>query len=391
MENNTVVMKFGGSSLADNEKIMAVADLVTARRAKGERLVVVVSANGKTTDHLLAQARAISKNAHKRELDMLLTAGERVSMALLAMAIKDRGFDSISFTGSQCGIITTDNHANARIIEVRPFRVEDELQSGKIVIVAGFQGVSYKREITTLGRGGSDTTAVALAAALNARACEIYSDVDGVYSADPRIVDPFRLEELSYEEMMELAYRGAKVLNAHAVKYAQEKGVALYARATAGGGESVIRRDRPSGHDTMLSVTQNLGCCLAKFSSPLDNALEGLRIAEIPVLYCSESSDASLVVVKPHMEQDLEQISHLGLEFSPVVTISMVGRCLDMTVPWIARARQVLRSTGVTELVTEAGPSHLTFYVGGVDASSAVKALHGALVGSGKTPGDAAT
>ena len=183
-----VVQKYGGSSVADVQKLKQVAERIMRTRKQGHDVVVVVSAMGDTTDELLAMAKQVSPRPDRRELDMLLSAGERVSMALLSMAIRGLGGDAISFTGSQSGIITSDRHVDARIIEVRPFRVQDELARGKIVVIAGFQGVSYRKEVTTLGRGGSDTTAVAMAAALNADYCEICSDVDGVYSADPRVV-----------------------------------------------------------------------------------------------------------------------------------------------------------------------------------------------------------
>ncbi len=235
--STVVVQKYGGSSVATPERIRQVAQriLETTRRpdAANVRVVVVVSAMGKTTDELLALAKTISPSPPRRELDMLLTCGERISMALLAMALHDLGVPAISFTGSQSGIITNDRHSGARIIEVRPIRIQDELERGMVVIVAGFQGMSYKREITTLGRGGSDTTAVALAAALGAQSCEIYSDVDGVYSADPRVVpDAHHLAYLEYSEMQELAGHGAKVLNAQAVEWAQRAGIVLHARRT---------------------------------------------------------------------------------------------------------------------------------------------------------------
>jgi aspartate kinase len=229
-----VVQKYGGSSVADPVKLGLVADRVARTVGEGSRVVVVVSAMGKTTDELLALARTVAAEPPRRELDMLLSTGERISMALLAMALEARGILAISFTGSQSGILTNDRHSGARIIEVRPVRIEDELERGRVVIVAGFQGMSYKREITTLGRGGSDTTAVALAAALGAD-CEIYSDVDGVYSADPRVVpEAKRLDAIGYEEMQELAAHGAKVLNAQAVEWARKAGVIIHARATAG-------------------------------------------------------------------------------------------------------------------------------------------------------------
>src|SRR5215216_494795 len=230
-----IVQKYGGSSVADVQKLKSVATRVMRTRREGHDVVVVVSAMGDTTDDLLATAKKVSPNPDRRELDMLLSAGERISMALLSIAIRDLGGDAISFTGSQAGIITNDRHVDARIIEVRPYRVQDELARGKIVVVAGFQGVSYRREVTTLGRGGSDTTAVAMAAALDAQYCEICSDVDGVYSADPRVVpEARRIGTLSYEETQEMAECGARVLNAQAVEFAKDKGIAIYARATTG-------------------------------------------------------------------------------------------------------------------------------------------------------------
>src|SRR5438477_3520912 len=229
-----VVQKYGGSSVADVSRMQRVAERVMRTKRQGHGVVVVVSAMGDTTDDLLKLAKDVAPNPDRRELDMLLTAGERISMALLSMAIRNLGGDAISFTGSQSGIITNDRHVDARIIEVRPVRVQDELASGKIVVIAGYQGVSYRRDVTTLGRGGSDTTAVAMAAALGAEYCEICSDVDGVYTADPRVVpNAQRIGTLSYEETQELAEAGAKVLNAQAVEFAKEKGIAIYARATA--------------------------------------------------------------------------------------------------------------------------------------------------------------
>jgi len=261
-----VVQKYGGSSVADVNKIRQVAERVMRTRQAGHEVVVVVSAMGHTTDELLALAKQVSANPDRRELDMLLTTGERVSMALLSIAIRELGGEAISFTGSQSGIITNDRHIDARIVEVRPFRVQDELARGKVVVIAGFQGVSYRREVTTLGRGGSDTTAVAMAAALGAEYCEICSDVDGVYTADPRVVtDARRIGTLSYEETQELAESGAKVLNAQAVEFAKEKGIAIYARATASPlpGErgvdpaddgTVVRRYAPRMPGTVVGV-----------------------------------------------------------------------------------------------------------------------------------------
>jgi aspartate kinase len=229
-----VVQKYGGSSVDDAEKIKRVAQRIVDARRDGHDVVVVVSAMGDSTDELLDLAQQVSPLPPPRELDMLLTAGERISMALLAMAIANLGFEARSFTGSQAGVITDSSHGRARIIDVTPGRIRTALDSGYIAIVAGFQGVSQDtKDITTLGRGGSDTTAVALAAALDAEACEIYTDVDGVFSADPRIVPTARkLDRISYEEMLEMAASGAKVLMLRCVEYARRYGVRVHVRSS---------------------------------------------------------------------------------------------------------------------------------------------------------------
>jgi aspartate kinase len=243
-----VVQKYGGSSVADVDKIKSIAKKIYDVKKSGNDVVVVVSAMGKTTDSLIELAKSISGNPQKREMDMLLSTGERITMSLLCIALNELGIESISLTGSQAGIITNDRHNDARVIEVRPFRVLDELANDKVVVVGGFQGVSYKRDITTLGRGGSDTSAVALAAALNAERCEIYSDVEGVYSADPSAInEALHLPELSYEIMQEMSEAGAKVLNAQAVQFAKEAKIAIYARKSSGGEKETIVRLMPAG------------------------------------------------------------------------------------------------------------------------------------------------
>ncbi len=248
-----VVQKYGGSSVADVEKLRKVARRVKETRERGYQVVVVVSAMGDTTDELLALAKQVSPDPPRRELDMLLTCGERISMALLSMALQEMGVEAISFTGSQSGIITNDVHAQARIVEVRPYRIQEELARGRVVIVAGYQGVSFKKEVTTLGRGGSDTTAVALAAALEAEACEIYSDVDGIFSADPRgVPDARKLESLSYDEMQELASAGAKVLNAQAVEFAKARGIVILARTAHAQGTGTAVQEVGAPSDTRV-------------------------------------------------------------------------------------------------------------------------------------------
>jgi len=241
-----VVQKYGGSSVADAERIKRVAERIVATRRAGNDVVVVVSAMGDTTDELMELAERVSPLPGGRELDMLLTAGERISMALLAMAIASLGAEALSFTGSQAGVITTSVHGRARIIDVTPGRIRDALDAGAIAIVAGFQGVSQDtKDITTLGRGGSDTTAVALAAALLADVCEIYTDVDGVYSADPRLVPNARkLDVVSYEEMLEMAACGAKVLMLRCVEYARRHRMPVHVRSSFVAREGTWVRDR---------------------------------------------------------------------------------------------------------------------------------------------------
>ncbi len=243
-----IVQKYGGSSVADVDKLLQIAKKISEEKKSGNDVVVVVSAMGKSTDTLIDLAKSISKDPQKREMDMLLSVGERTTMSLLCMALNDLGVDAISLTGSQAGIITNDRHNDARVIEVRPFRILDEIANNKVVVVGGFQGVSYKRDITTLGRGGSDTSAVALAAALNAERCEIYSDVDGVYTADPSVIKgAVHLPELSYEIMQEMSESGAKVLNAQAVQFAKEANIAIYARKSFGGKKETIVRVMAAG------------------------------------------------------------------------------------------------------------------------------------------------
>jgi aspartate kinase len=229
-----VVQKYGGSSLESAERIKRVAERIAATRRAGNDVVVAVSAMGDSTDELLDLASQVAPVPPARELDMLLTAGERISMSLVAMAIHALGFEARSYTGSQAGVITTAVHGNARIIDVTPGRIQDALADGAVAIVAGFQGVSQdSKEITTIGRGGTDTTAVALAAALKADVCEIYTDVDGVFSADPRIVrDAKHLPQITYEEMLEMAAAGAKVLHLRSVEYARRYGVPLRVRSS---------------------------------------------------------------------------------------------------------------------------------------------------------------
>jgi aspartate kinase len=257
---STVVMKFGGTSVADAERIKRAAARIVAQRDSGKRVVAVLSARGHETDRLIEDAHEVSPHPDPREMDMLLSTGERISCALCAMAINDLGHRAISLTGSQAGIVTDTTHTKARIIDVRADRIREALDEDKIVLVAGFQGVSTSRDVTTLGRGGSDTTAVALAAAIGAEVCEIYTDVAGVYSADPRLVpDARKLPVVSFEEMLEMAASGAKVLQLRALEYARTHGVRIHCRSSFedGPGTVVVGENETMENPLITAVTHS--------------------------------------------------------------------------------------------------------------------------------------
>ena len=389
-----VVQKYGGSSVADIAKIQQVADRVAAAQAAGKQLVVVVSAMGDTTDELLALAKRVTESPARRELDMLLSAGERVSMALLSMALNARGVPAKSFTGSQSGIVTNDAHTNARIVEVRPYRVQDELARGKVVIVAGYQGVSYKREVTTLGRGGSDTTAVALAAALDAEACEIYSDVEGVFSADPRLVPGARrLAELSYEEMQELAESGARVLNAQAVEFAKERGIAIYARATRGGGETVIRKFPPRAPGRVVGVASESGLMaveapgseLAALLAELDAHQAGGK--QLLVHGHGPQARASLVLSLenlhdfPRLRERLRARLGAGLRLTEGLgAVSAIGAGINAGFQNLRKTLGVLAEWGVVPSAVSTSSFRISLLLPEPVLPEAVRRLHRALV-----------
>ena len=256
-----IVQKYGGSSVADAEGMKRVANRIVAAKRDGNQVVVVVSAMGDTTDELIDLAKQITPIPSGRELDMLLTAGERISMALLAMAITNLGHEARSFTGSQAGVITTSAHGRARIIDVTPGRIQEALAEGAIAIVAGFQGISQDtKDVTTLGRGGSDTTAVALAAALEADVCEIYTDVDGIFSADPRVVpNAHKLKTVTYEEMLELAASGAKVLHLRCVEYARRYDLPIHVRSSFTTNEGTwVVKDHPQGGEMEQAIISGI-------------------------------------------------------------------------------------------------------------------------------------
>ncbi|MBI3048480.1 MAG: aspartate kinase [Acidobacteria bacterium] len=390
---SVVVQKYGGTSVADVQKLRQVAERVMRTHRQGHQVVVVVSAMGDTTDELLAMAKQISPNPERRELDMLLSAGERISMALLSMAIRELGGDAISLTGSQSGIITNDRHVDARIIEVRPFRVQDALAQGKIVVIAGFQGVSYKKEVTTLGRGGSDTTAVAMAAALDAEYCEICSDVDGVYSADPRVVAAARrIGTLSYEETQEMAEAGAKVLNAQAVEFAKEKGIAIYARATSGplpgpdpsSDGTVVRRNPPRMPGTVVGVASERDVLLLDSDAPALDLLMlldqyGVAGKQLHVV----SGRSTLVISRENLHDELRVRQALDARLGGrarlvdgLAAVSAIGTGINATYANLRSGSEALAAAGIQPAALATSSFRITWMIPRDRTDEAVRLLH---------------
>ncbi len=369
-----VVQKYGGSSVADVARLQQVSDRVAATVRSGRRVVVVVSAMGKTTDQLLALAHSISQEPPRRELDMLLSTGERTSMALLAMALQARGIEAISFTGSQSGILTNDRHFSARILEVRPVRIEDELERDKVVIVGGFQGMSYKREITTLGRGGSDTTAVALAAALSAD-CEIYSDVDGVYSADPRVVpEAQRIESIGYEEMQDLALHGAKVLNPQAVEWARQKQIVIHARSSTGALTGPVAETRIEAKTSTARAGREILAVTGGVVTRIrENGEATLRILSEERVSLRFSSPREIRLVRddvPDWSRVERKLSSSGARLEEVGEVTAVG-------PGAASPTVLLRAlevAGPNEF--DSTPRRISLQVARARADEVVRSLH---------------
>jgi aspartate kinase len=324
---------------------------------------------GKTTDDLIRLANQITDSPPRRELDMLLSTGERITMALLAMAIQKRGLEAISFTGSQSGIMTNDRHSGARIIEVRPIRIQDELERNKVVMVAGFQGMSYRREITTLGRGGSDTTAVALAAALGAT-CEICSDVDGVYTADPRVVpDAQRLDSISYAEMQELAEHGAKVLNAQAVEWARRSGIHIYARAThADGGGTQVGAENSGREACGVTTANGLVRLHLKTNASQLGADDGVGAMALFAL--------DNIPDWPGLKRSLQDRFGAQLEVSEnLAAVSVVGTALGRA-NVSAKALTEAERSGVQILGIDTSPLRITLMVNPQEAPTLARVLH---------------
>jgi aspartate kinase len=381
----TLVMKFGGTSVADPEKIRRVASrLVEAKRA-GNRVVAVVSAMGHHTDELVSLAYEVSPEPKPRELDMLISVGERISCALVAMAIADLGLDVISLTGSQAGIVTDTVHGKAKIVEVRAHRIHEALDSDRIVLVAGFQGVSTDYDITTLGRGGSDTTAVALAAALGADACEIYTDVDGVFTADPRLVEGARkLHAVSYEEMLEMAASGAKVLALRSVEFARNHGVKLHVRSTFTGEEGtwITEEDERMLEKAMISgVTHTLEEAVYRVSGA-DRAdlFDALADASVSVDTIIQTGDdivfSAPIEDRAGTEAALARLDANWEERDDLGKVSVVGAGMKSHPGIAARTFKTLRDLGVEPDLVATSPIKIAFYVPQGDVERTVVALH---------------
>ena len=394
-----VVQKFGGTSVADPDRLRRVAQRVVATAETGVQVCVVVSAMGSTTDELIELAEQVSERPHPRELDMLLTAGERISMALLAMAINDFGRDAVSFTGSQAGIVTDTRHGRAKIVELRVQRVLDALAEGRVVIVAGFQGVSTTSDVTTLGRGGSDTTAVALAAGLGAEACEIYTDVEGVFTADPRIVPAARKRAaVSYEEMLELAASGAKVLALRSVEYARNHGVPIHVRSTFTESDgtwvvkeedvleqaiiSGIASDTTEAKVTILGVPDRPGVA-ARIFRPLADA--GIHIDMIVQnVSAAGHTDisftlptADLAQAEPILERVAAEVEASGYSCDEDVgKVTLVGAGMRSHPGVAAGMFESLAEAGINIEIISTSPIRISCVVRTVDLDRAVQVLH---------------
>ena len=398
-----IVQKYGGTSVADPDRMRNVAKHIAALRAQGTDVVAVVSAMGKATDNLVELARQVSSNPQGREMDMLLTTGERISMSLLCMALHDVGCDAMSFTGSQVGIITDTSHTKAKILEIKGDRVREALAAGKVAVVAGFQGVSTEREITTLGRGGSDTTAVALAAALNADACEIYTDVTGVFSADPRLVPQARkLKELSFDEMLEMAGAGSKVLALRSVEFARNHNVPIHVRSSFTWEEGTWVRgideerkrkmEEPiiSGvvHDvgeakmTLLGVPDRPGVSALLFES-----LAGANV-NVDMIVQNTSIDGTtdisftlpigdIATAEPILKKVGDEVGATGINKDEnIVKLSLVGAGMKSSPGIAAKMFRVLADNGVNIEMISTSTIRISVVVERSELEKAVRALH---------------
>ncbi len=400
-----IVQKFGGSSVADAEGMKRVAARIVATKKAGNQVVVVVSAMGDTTDELIELANAVTPIPQGRELDMLLTAGERISMAVLAMAINNLGFEALSFTGSQAGVITDSVHGKARIIDVTPGRIREAIDGGAIAIVAGFQGISQDtKDITTLGRGGSDTTAVALAAALEADVCEIFTDVDGVFSADPRVVPAARqLKTVTYEEMLELAAAGAKVLHLRCVEYARRFNLPIHVRSSFTPNEGTwVVENHPDGgtmeqaiisgvaHDkseakvTIVGVPDRTGVAARIFQAVADNDINVDMIVQNVSAAATGLTDISFTVSKTEGQKATSVLQRIQGEvgFASIIyddtigKLSLVGAGMRSHPGVTATFFSAMADAGVNIEMISTSEIRISVIVRQADVERAAKAAH---------------
>jgi aspartate kinase len=394
-----IVQKFGGTSVGDPDRMKAVAEHIAFTRSHGNEVVVAVSAMGKATDNLISLANSVSRTQPGRELDMLLTTGERVSAALLTMALSDLGVDAVSFTGSQVGIITDTSHGKAKIVEVKGDRVREALAAGKVCVVAGFQGVSTEREITTLGRGGTDTTAVALAAALGADACEIYTDVTGVFSADPRIVPLARkLTRVHFDEMLEMAGAGSKVLALRSVEFARNHNVPIHVRSSFTWEQGTwVNFEEPGMEDpiisgvvtdandakvTVLGVPDQPGVSAALFE-PL--AVRNVVVDMIVQNTSTEGhTDISFTVPKADMTVSEQIVGQVAIEIGAkgvthdrdIAKVSIVGAGMKTSPGIAAKMFRTLADEGVNIEMISTSTIRISVVVALSDLERAARSLH---------------
>ncbi|MCL5948418.1 MAG: aspartate kinase [Actinobacteria bacterium] len=394
-----VVQKYGGTSVGDTSRIRAVADHVARTRQNGNHVVVVVSAMGKATDDLIRLAAETSSVRPPREMDMLLTSGERVSMALLCMALADLGVPAVSFTGSQAGIITDTTHTRAKIVTIKGDRLRAAIDDGQIPVVAGFQGVSTQHDVTTLGRGGSDTTAVALASALDAKVCEIYTDVPGVFSADPRIVpDAAKLKRLSFEEMLEIAATGGRVLALRSVEFARNHGIPLQVRSsfTWEPGTTIDEEDPSMEQPLVTAVTHDMseakvtlpgvpdtpGIAARLFRALADSAINVDMIVQNSSLH--GTTDISFTVPEDDLETSLQITRSLANEIgaqtpqadSSIAKVSLIGAGMKSHPGISATTFEVLAANNINIEMISTSPIRLSCVIRKDQAESAVAVLH---------------
>jgi aspartate kinase len=404
--SKTVVMKFGGTSVAGAEQIKRAARRIVAAREAGNRAVAVLSARGKTTDELVAQALEISDRPDSREMDMLLSSGERISCALCAMAIHDMGHKAISLTGSQAGIVTDSSHTKARIIDVRADRIREALDEDRIVLVAGFQGVSTEsRDVTTLGRGGSDTTAVALAAALQADVCEIYTDVAGVFSADPRIVpDARKLTFASYEETLEMAASGARVLQLRSVEYARNHGVRIHCRSSFENGPgtlvvteeeaeqetveqpfvTAVTHSNDEARVTLVGIRDEPGVAGKIFTALAEAGINVDVIIQNEPVRPDELADLSFTIDRSELTTATDAIAALGGVSQSVRTddrigkVSIIGAGMRSHPGVAAKVFEVLGRERINIEMISTSPIKISCVISADQVPEAVRALHAA-------------